>query len=260
MFIITVAGEIIANDKKHYAQNWACLCRSEIIYDNSFRYDEQQRRVASNLILNKRIRAVPYAAYVSEKNISACSTGDIACAPGAMAAILCYKDNISEIEELYNSIIPKETEDFFYNGLLTGIFSILELFLSDVLLCMIFSNNEVYNRTLDWLKQKKKCLDIVDPDLKIQFFFTNKIVYHRFDDVNCIFKNLLQISIPDTSQIQTFLHKRNNIAHRFAFSNIDRMGMTTIDLDMIKKLILYCNEFVGIIEKEIYSAYPNIIY
>ncbi len=186
MFIINVTGEIIANDKNHYAQGWSCLDSTKPIKDTSYDYDDLKRTVRSNLILNKTIRAVPYALYVSEKDISAQSTGDIIYAPGAMAAELCYKDNISEIEELFNVKIPSKIELYFYNGLLTGIFSVLELFLSDVLLCLIFTNSKVYGRALDHLKKKGK-LNNLDQDLAIQKYFTNEIVYHKFDKIKSIF-------------------------------------------------------------------------
>lgn len=259
MFVITVKGEIIANDKNHYAQEWACRTMSPTIKDNTYNYDPRKRIVRNNLILNKKIRAVPYAAYFSENEISVQSTGEIIMAPGAMAAELYYKDNISEIEDLFNFKIPSEIEVFFYNGLLTGIFSVLELFLSDVLLCLIFTNSDVYDRALAYMKDQDrkngKKTNYMDQDLTIQQYFTKGIVYHQFDKVKIIFKRILQIALPDPKNIQYYLHKRNNITHRFAFSNLDRMEMTVINVEILNEFILCCNEFVENIMKRI-----NIVY
>lgn len=254
MFLIKVNGEIIANDKNHYAQNWACLSIGNFVDDTSYDYDKYQHSVHGNLILGKNIRAVPYAVYATDKGICSKSTGDIFAASGAMAAELCYKNNISEIESLLNVSIPSEIEIYFYNGLLTGVFSILELFLSDVLLCLIFTNREVYKRALNELQKKGKLYNS-DYDFMIQQYFTKDVVYHKFDETKSLFKRILQIKIPDSENIKDYLPKRNNIAHRFAFSNIDRMRMTVIDLDTLQKFISLCNEFVDKIMKEINCVY-----
>lgn len=254
MYLIKVDGEIIANDKNHYAQNWACRSISNFVEDTSYQYDKNQHSVHGNLILDKNIRAVPYAIYATDKGICTKSTGEIFAAPGAMAAELCYNDNISEIESLLNVTIPSEIEIYFYNGLLTGIFSVLELFLSDVLLCLIFTNREVYKRALNELQKKGK-LRNSDYDFMIQQYFTKDVVYHKFDETQLLFKRILQIKIPDSENIKDYLPKRNNIAHRFAFSNIDRMRMTVIDLDILHKFIVLCNEFVDKIMKEINRVY-----
>lgn len=254
MFLINVDGEIIANDKNHYAQNWACRSISNFVEDTSYNYDKYQHSVHGNLILDKNIRAVPYAVYATDKGICTKSTGEIFAAPGAMAAELCYKDNISEIESLLNVSIPSEIEIYFYNGLLTGVFSVLELFLSDVLLCLIFTNREVHKRALNELQKKGK-LHNSDYDFMIQQYFTKDVVYHKFDETRSLFKRILQIKIPDSKNIEDYLPKRNNIAHRFAFSNIDRMRMTVIDLDILHKFISLCNEFVVNIMKEINRVY-----
>lgn len=259
MFLITVAGEIIAKDKNHYAQSWACRSIGNSIDNDTYEYDQNNHAVQSNLILNKNIRAVPYAVYATEKGIRAQSPGELFATPGALAAELCYKDNISEIEGILNVKIPSEIEVYFYNGLLTGILSVLELFLSDVLLCLIFTNREVYERTINYMKneedKRNKKLIYLDNDLSIQKYFTEGIVYHRFDKTDTIFKNILKIKFPDTKHLQNYIHKRNNISHRFAFSNIDRMEMTVVDLVLLKDFILCCNEFVENIMKRINKKY-----
>ena len=256
MFLITVTGEIIAHDKIHYAQNWVCQSIGGKINNDYFDYDRPTKTVKNDLILKSDIRAVPYAVYFTEKGIRAENSGDIVYAPGAMAAELCYKDNILEIERLLNIEVHKEIEPYFYNGLLTGIFSILELFLSDVFLCLIFTNQEVYERTVEWLITHKKVKRNNINDIKIQEYFTEKIVYHRFDCIEKIFKDIIHIQVPDTEHLKNFfLPKRNNISHRFGFSNIDRMRMTVINKEILNELILCCNKFVEKIMKGIDKVY-----
>lgn len=260
MFIINVTGEILAKEKNHYAQNWACKSIGKTIDSLAYKYNPSNHSVESNLILNKSIRAVPYAIYASDKGIKVQPPSDIWAAPGAMAAELCYKDNMHDIEEILNLKIHSEIKIYLYNGLLTGIFSVLELFLSDVLLCLIYTHNDVYDRAIEYLtdptnKKGQNHINNLNQDLAIQRHFTEDIVYHRFDKVRYIFQRILRINFPNTKKIQSYLHKRNNIAHRFAFSNIDRMQMTVINIDILKEFILCCNEFVKKIMDEINSKY-----
>ena len=60
MFIITVKGEIIANDKTHYAQNWACKSIGGEINNDYFDYDRPTKTIKNDLILKNDIRAVSY--------------------------------------------------------------------------------------------------------------------------------------------------------------------------------------------------------
>lgn len=127
-------------------------------------------------------------------------------------------------------------------------------------LSKIYTNSDVYDRALKYMidptnKKGQKRINNLNQDLAIQRHFTDDIVYHRFDKVKPIFQRILRINFPNTKKIQSYLHKRNNIAHRFAFSNIDRMQMTVIDMDILKEFILCCNEFVKEIMDEINNKY-----
>ena len=65
-YFIKVKGEIVANAEKHYAQNWVCCGLGQSIGNNgSYCYDDSTHSVKSNLVLNERKRAVPYAIYLS---------------------------------------------------------------------------------------------------------------------------------------------------------------------------------------------------
>ncbi len=93
MFIINVTGEIIAEDKNHCAQNWVCRSVGKSIDDHSYKYSENNHAVQSDLILNKNIRSVPYAIYVTDKGIRSQPPGAIIAAPCVNAALCCYRDN-----------------------------------------------------------------------------------------------------------------------------------------------------------------------
>ena len=50
--------------------------------------------------------------------------------------------------------------------------------------------------------------------------------------------------MPDTEDLKPFLYKRNNIVHRYSFSNIDRMSVCIITKNDIQDLINATNMFV----------------
>ena len=76
-------------------------------------------------------------------------------------------------------------------------------------------------------------------------FFFDEVVYHRFDEVEKMCKEILQVEMPDTKDLKRFLHKRNNIVRRYSFSNIDRMSVCVISKNDIQCLIETSNVFVN---------------
>lgn len=257
-YIIEVKGEIVANAKVHYAQNWACCDMSSSITNDNYSYDEKTQTVNSDLVLNENRRAVPYAVYFTEKGIAANGTGDIACYPGYGAAWEYYKENIAKILDLLKCDVPNEIKQTFYNGLYTDVFSILELFLSDFLLCMIYSNETVYEKAVTYYKTSEKPQkEVADIEMLVHKFFFKGIVYHRFYKVGKIFATIINIEIPDYKKLKKLLDKRNNIVHRFSFSNIDRMELVNITLEDITDLIKEANTFVGKLIENVDKVYPE---
>lgn len=259
-YIIEVKGEVIANAKKHYAQNWACCDMSSPIGNESYSYDPKTHTVNSNLVLNENRRAVPYAIYFTKNGIAANSTGDIFAYPGYGAAWEYYKENIAKISNLLKCDVPEEIKQTFYNGLYVDVFSILELFLSDFILCMIYSNETVYENAIRYYKTSQKSNnEVSDIERKVHDFFFTGVVYHKFDRVEKMLVKIINIESPDSMNLKRLLHKRHNIVHRFHFSSIDRMELVSITLEDITNLIEEANAFVGkLIENadNVYSKKP----
>lgn len=248
-YIIEVKGEIIANELTHYAQNWVCgACTLDQSTIDNYQYDRDSHSVHGNLILNSLKRAVPYAIYYTNKGIAATSSGDISASPGYIAAEQYYKNNIAFIQEqlcMAYTVCDKLLQTL-YKGLFMDIFSILELFLSDVLLCMIYSNETIYKNALNYYKLNKcnNHLMVYDLEKKMHNFFFTEIIYHRFNTVNKLFLKIANINIPNYRKLEKYLHKRNNIVHRYSLSNIDRMRVTVITEKDVNDLIVVSNEFV----------------
>ena len=264
-FYIKVDGEIIATDRKHFAQGFACRGISEIEPNNScyYIYERKTHTVRSNLILDHTRRAVPYAYYFTERGVSVRKPGEIIVHPGYLPAFYYYEDNIKQIStflELSNAISTELLQPL-YQGLFIDVFSTLELFLSDLLLCLIYSNNMIYENAvfylLDQHKMKEHALeqDISKIEVCIHHFFFEEVIYHRFDKIKTLFERIVGIKeFPNYKQIKEYLHKRNNIVHRYSFSNIDRMQMSILKKEYISDLIeetnIFVKDLIVIIEKQ----------
>lgn len=262
-YIIEVKGDVVTNGLTHYAQNWVCCGMSSPITDDGYSFDKKAHAVVSNLVLNENIRAVPYAIYLTKQGIAAYDTGNLSAYPGYGAAWEYYKENISKISNLLKLNVPKEVEQTFYNGLYTDVFSILELFLSDFILCMIYSNETVYDNAVQYYKDYKTeqgcdVNKISDIERNVHDFFFEGVVYHRFDKVEQMFKQILEIDFPKYKKLSDYLHRRNNIVHRFSLSNRDRMRMTNSTVEDVTKLIYTSNSFVDSLIMNVNKVYKNV--
>lgn len=249
-YLIKVKGEIIANDLVHYAQNWVCggIGTSNHLLDN-YSYDKTTHSVDSNLILNVTKRSVPYAIYYTKQGISAKSGGDIKAWPGYGAAIGYYKNNMTVVQkQLNDSFISKDLIQTLYRGLFTDVFSILELFLSDIILCIIYSNEDAFNKAMEYYKLgelKNQQLNAIEIEKRMHKFFFDEVVYHRFNKVNTLYKTIIGVKLPKHKILERYLHKRNNIVHRYSLSNIDRMQVMNIRKEDIEGLIDASNIFIN---------------
>lgn len=249
-YLISVGGNIIATDKKHYAQNWVCGGCSAPLDNINLKICS----VRDNLVLNDKKRAVPYAIYYAANSVSISNEGDLKAAPGYMAAYCYYKDAMYSITSKLKVEVPAIIEQSTYRGLFMDVFSILELFLSDLILCLIYSDIETFKKAKVFFQSKKK--RIADLEIEMHNFFFKGVIYHRFRDVRDIYKEIVGIDIPDYCKLGRFLEIRNNIVHRYSFSNKDRMTVDVVSTSNIKELIKTSDVFVFDLIGKIKHLYP----
>ena len=256
-----IGGNIIANKKLHYAQDWECFNTEDAEYEEG------------DLILSDTKRAIPYATYLAKGDIIViCSGGsilsstidkDISCNIESVykpheAAFEYFKEGIEIIKKQVadSENIPKNLEQTLYRGLFTDVFSVFELFLSDVILCLIYNcDDKYYEKAIKFFKQEKDIGEsepVKNLEAKVHRYFYDGIVYHRFEKVKSIFNEIFDIDVPDyKDKIKKFLHKRNNIVHRYSYSNQDRTLLTTLTRQDITDWIQVVEEFVGKLVEEI---------
>ncbi len=247
-YIIEVKGDVVAKEGCHYAQDWVATSASEYcdkIGSYEYVYDEKSHSVNGDLILSLKLRAAPYAIYCAAKDVSVAannSNADVSAAPGFLPAFLYFDEYIAQIKCDLDIQVPDRIRALYYNGLYVSVFSVLELFLNDVLLCGIFSNESYYNNAISEFGFSET-VDQFEIENEIRGKIT-KIVFHQFDKVRRIYKSILGFELPNTKELEKKIHRRNNIVHRYALTNIDRMQVCDASYDDIINLIDIVVKFV----------------
>lgn len=244
-FFIKVLGEIKTEDETpQYALGWACGSVGGEATNPVFKYNENEHVVESDLILNSRIRSVPYAYYYTEKGICG---GHIAACSGFGGASAYFKESISSVYERLAIPIEGIIAETVYNGLYVEIFSALELFLADALLCIIFTNDGCYSRGIKFYKNEtglKKDIDSDDLIKNVHNYFCKTIVYHCFPKVKKAYEEITERSFPDINELQRQLYLRHNIVHRHSLDGLSKMQVTCATKESVERLLQTASDFV----------------
>ena len=247
-YIIEVKGDVVAKEGCHYAQDWVAMTASEYCDQMGayeYTYDKDSHSVTGDLYLTLKRRAAPYAVYCAAKNVAVSADNryaDVAAAPGFLPAFSYFKEYMAQIKHHLDIQVPDEIRASYYNGLYVSVFSILELFLNDFLLCGIFSNEVFYNNAICKIGLSES-VDQFEIENKIRETIT-KIVFHQFDKVRKVYKSILGLELPNSKELENKIHRRNNIVHRYALTNIDRMQVCDASYDDIMSLIDIAVQFV----------------
>lgn len=252
-FIIQVNGTINITSGKHFAIEWCGnslnghIINEDVqqytIYDSIGNIDGNSYThvIEGDLILNEDYKAVPYAIYYSLKDISCDfkSNADIvATGYGVVGAYEYFKDKILELEKRIC-----RNDAFINKALFVEVFSIFELFLSDFLLSCIYSYPDCYDNAIAFFKNEYKIGDRIIIENSVHKYFFRTINYHRFNNLNKIMRNILNIDLPKFKE--TYLYKRNNIVHRASLSGEDRMRVTIITEELLRQFIVDVKKFAN---------------
>lgn len=241
LYIIEVKGSIISEEGNQYAQGWAAGSVADANKASWVKehYNEVTHSFDSDLRLNKKRRAVPYAFYAANGSVGikgTSETAELTCVPGYAPALLYLDEYLKEIESYLDIAISSIVEDVFYNGLYVSTFGILELFFCDFLLCGIFSNGESYSRACALYCTDINVSSAIEMENTIRKAISKR-VFHQFDSIGHLYSELLGIDFPNTERLKRLIHKRHNVVHRYAISNIDRMSVGDASKADVRQLI-----------------------
>ncbi|MBP5558977.1 MAG: hypothetical protein J6X71_04340 [Bacteroidales bacterium] len=237
-FFIKVLGEIKAeDDTPQYALDWVCGSIGGDIMSPVFVYNEKEHIVESDLILNSKVRSVPYAFYITDKGICG---GNIVAGSGIGGAYAYFNESLSSITDRLSLKLDNRISETVFNALYVETFSTLELFLADTLLSLIFSNEECYNNAVTfYIKESGRTKEIKKEDLidKVHTFFFKNIVYHSFSRVSRAFFLITGKKLPQAKELNILLHLRHNIVHRHSMDGFSRMRVTSATKESVEQLL-----------------------
>lgn len=251
MYIIEVSGDIVIKDCVHYVLG--CACHSEgtevdKIKDKA-QYNKIKHSYEGNLVFDQNRKAVPYAYYVAHKGIQVIPPADMFMSGGgAGAAYNYFLDHIESIRQKTQITVDDSIKDSYYNSLFIECFSAFELFLSDYVLCMIFTTETCFDKAVSYFKRVTEASKEYNEDElenKIRDYFTSTFVFHKFDKIKELFESLDLTYPSNDNELRKLLYKRNNIVHRFSFSNIDRMKITNASLEDVLSILSEIDKFTS---------------
>lgn len=253
-YLIEVSGSIIAKEGKNYTQGWVAHSDVKSVIDDTIKpiYNLKLHSFSGNLFLDKNTRAVPYAHYVAKEDViveeNVNSDVDLSCSSGFFPAFAYFGEYIKDIRTALDNPLDEGIDYLYYNGLYVSAFSILELFLCDFLMCGVFSSESYFMNALTSLNIADTA-DRYDIENKIKNVIFKK-VFHKFNDIKCIFNSVFGFGFPDYTLLNQKIHRRHNIVHRFSLSNYDRMTVCNASydevLDLIRVITIFVEEMKGL--------------
>lgn len=268
MYVIEVRGDIIIRGGHQWAFDWVCLGKNgprsqkdiELSTDSysPSKFDKTTRCINGNLELSATRRAVPYAVYVAHGDIvldSRAEDGYDGCGLGYRAPFFYWEESATSIKEKLNVQVDEKLRTTTLNGLYIECFGAFELLLCDLILSIIYTNDDCFNKAKEyWNHEHTNAIDEPETEHLIHEFIAKK-VYHRFDTVKNLFAQIAGIEFPDTSILSALLHKRHNIVHRRSLSALDWMTSTNASVSDIEELLESMEAFVNELFSKIDSMY-----
>lgn len=140
----------------------------------------------------------------------------------------------TQIMDLFkNEHIPRTHKYILYIQTFTSLISSLEVCLSDLLLCDVFSSQTKFEtfKSIPMITKKLKEKGEKDIDIIIKNIIDRQL-YHQFHKVKKLFEDQMNIVFPDISYFVNATKKRHILAHRFGNSqNTFKESISSTDVE-----------------------------
>lgn len=241
-YCVYVTGSIIAKEGYHTCNGLSAGSITPDIEEFKMGHHPDKeflskRIVEGDLILDDTTTLMPFALYIAEGGIKG-TKGSLSL-KGAYSAWDTRQKRIMETFDKYKN----DNNPIIMNGIYISLFSSFELSLSDITIQAIIENDKGDEVTRFLNQSKSTTITSEDPWAFVETI-QNKFIFHAFDKVAALYRNVLKVKIPSTSKLLKCFHKRNNIVHRSAFSNYDRMTLRNASADDIQYLADATTEFI----------------
>lgn len=239
--IVLVKGNIIGKSGNHIVKEWFALVSCDIE-----KYVEIV--VDGDLVLDTNYSAMPYYIYAATGGVSTGVSNCICTLSRPPMVLQLYKDEIGKIQELMKVPIPKHLVSTYYMQLFIGVIGALELFLDELLSCLVLGQKEFYDAFLNNCSYKIPLSKVEDSAQNMQktiFQIIHNEVSHRLDKMGKLYKEVLGVDFPPVGKMSEKIKTRHDLVHRNGFQVNDKsLRFVDISDKDILSLIGTSNNFI----------------
>ena len=241
--LVYVNGNIVAKSGRHLAKEWITLAPNEYKCNAA-------KVIEGDLYLDEKNQLLSYLRYAASGGVSSLIIGGIETIPSPKNIRELYDDDVKKIEELLQFQVPEHLESDRNRHLYVGIISDLELFLTELLSCLVLGNEHYYNRFIentdcvDTTKMNKE--ELYNAPLKIHRYIHKNYNYHRLYDVGIIYTAVFNTDFPKYDRLQKMIDTRHDLAHRGGYTLKEHQIVhLNVTQDMVYNLIKECDIFIN---------------
>ena len=240
--LVYVNGNIVAKSGRHLAKEWIALA-PDTYKENAVKI------VEGDLYLDNNNQFWSYFRYAAKGGISCLNYGDIEVIPSPNSIKELFGNDIKKIRELLDIHVPEHLDSDRNRHMYVGIISDLELFLTELLSCLVLGDELYYHLFIE----KTDCAlslnvskeELHSAPLKIYRYIHKNINYHRLSDIMEMFTNVFNIVSPNYDRLQQMISTRHDLVHRGGYSLKEHYIVhVSITKEMVFKLIKECEVFV----------------
>ena len=219
--IVFVEGNIIAYSGNHLAKGLVCLATDK--------YKEKAVEVINgDLELYEHNRIIPFYTYAARGGVTSLGH-NLGVVHSPSNVLNLYKEEIEKIKRLLNLVVPEDLRPTHNRHLFIGVIGTLELFLSEMISCLVLGEEQFYHNFIENTSYKISLKDI-EEELK---------------EIKDVFKNVFDVNIPNTTELGRYIEKRHDLVHRNG-NRVDDRTLRYVDITdrILQDLILVVDTFV----------------
>lgn len=256
--IVFVKGNIISKSGNHQVKELIAYASDE--WNSITEHDQIHNK---DLIITDKDVLMPYTIL--------CASGEISSYGNSLSSMMSptdvfrfFNEEITNLQKLNNQEIKTELVDILKRQIYIGVVGTMELFLCDFLYSMVLGYKVYFNRfcenTLQIVKLKKNSANEKD----ILNTVTKRILknhYHRIEDINEIYKDILDIEFPSYEKLKKQIFARHSLVHRNGFPSKEskylKVNNNMID-ELITEVQMIVNHIMETKKLEIEKWLPNL--
>lgn len=238
--IVFVEGNIVAYKGWHVAKGFVALA-TDVYKENAVEI------INGDLNLYKEGQLIPYYIYAARYGVTAVD-GNLGYMHAPANVLDLYKSEIDKIKRISSLPISDDLKPTFNRQLFIGVISALELFITELITCLVLGDEYYYHK---FIKNTDYKVPLKDIDLgrsqldKAIYNVIHNINTHRIKEIKILLKDVFDVVMPNTTDLGRFIKIRHDLVHRSGYKTEDRsLHYINVTDDFLKELIKVSEIFV----------------